>query len=396
MKNRRIISLVIALAILMSMAACSAGGAKPTAEPTKAPVSEPTKAPEAPVSQESEVPQPETITITDHLGYEVTLPADIQRVAIYGIYPLASALTVFFNSAEKIVAMPKASLSAAKSGLLGQLYPEILDVHTECVSGEEINMEELMKLQPDVVFYSDTEKAAGEALKNAGFNAVAVSVTKWSFNCIETLSNWIDLLGQMFPGDDKAEIYREYSQDIYNLVQERVSGLTEEEKVSAFILFQYTEANMLTSGAKHFGQWWCDAIGAKNAAGEVEGGQIKVDMEQIYSWNPDVILVSNFTTAQPEDLYENTVGSYDWGGVNAIENQRVYKMPLGIYRSYTPSADTPVTLLWMAKTVYPQLFEDMDVTSYAKAYYKTVYGVELTEDQIESVFAPVSAAASGV
>ena len=37
-------------------------------------------------------------------------------------------------------------------------------------------------------------------------------------------------------------------------------------------------------------------------------------------------------------------------------------MPLGMYRSYTPGADTPVTLLWMAKTTYPEKFEDINIT----------------------------------
>ena len=48
----------------------------------------------------------------------------------------------------------------------------------------------------------------------------------------------------------------------------------------------------------------------------------------------------------------------------------VYKMPLGMYRSYTPGIDTPITLLWMAKTAYPARFEDIDVTQRAIDYYR--------------------------
>ena len=32
-------------------------------------------------------------------------------------------------------------------------------------------------------------------------------------------------------------------------------------------------------------------------------------MEQIYSWNPDMVFLTNVTSAQPEDLYNNTVGN---------------------------------------------------------------------------------------
>lgn len=337
-----------------------------------------------------------TITITDHADNVVELPKDIERIAIVGIYPLASVLSVFFNSSDKIVAMPKQSMAAAKAGLLGELYPDILNVQTECVSGDAVNTEELLTLNPDVVFYSATDTAIGETLRNAGFNAVALSVNKWEYNCIETLNQWISLLSEMFPEDSKADAVAKYSNDTYDMVQTRVSTLSEEEKARIFVLFQYSDTTLLTSGKNFFGQWWCDAIGAVNVAEELTNdNSSSVSMEQIYAWNPDIILVTNFTAAQPEDLYNSTIGSDDWSGIKAVQDQRVYKMPLGMYRSYTPGADTPITLMWMAKAVYPELFSDIDITKEAKDYYQTVFGVELTDDQINSIFAPSSSAAEG-
>ena len=150
---------------------------------------------------------------------------------------------------------------------------------------------------------------------------------------------------------------------------------------------------MLTSGKKFFGQFWADAIGAVNVAEELSAdNSVAVNLEQIYQWNPEIIFMTNFTSAQPQDLYDNTVGVYDWSGIRAVRDKAVYKMPLGMYRSYTPGVDTPITLLWLAKTVYPQLFEDIDVTQRCMDYYKTVFGVTLTQEQVESIFTPVSAA----
>ena len=122
---------------------------------------------------------------------------------------------------------------------------------------------------------------------------------------------------------------------------------------------------------------------------------VAVNMEQIYAWNPSVILLTNFTSAGPDDIYNNTVGVYDWSAIDAVQSRRVYKMPLGMYRSYTPGADTPVTLLWLAKTLYPTYFEDVDILAETKAYYKEVFGVELTDSQAESIFAPAADAGTG-
>lgn len=335
----------------------------------------------------------ETITVTDHAGDTVTLPKNIERIAVCNILPLPSVLTVFFDSAEKIVAMAPGSMAAAKNGLLGEMYPEILNADTSAIGDAEVNTEELMKLDPQVVFYSVSNPKIGESLKNAGFNAVGLSVNKWEYNAVETLNQWMLLLGEIFPGNDRTNLVQQYSEESVKLVQERTADIPEDERARVFFLFNYSDSAIVTSGKNFFGQYWADAIGAVNVAEELtDDNSVKVTLEQVYAWNPDRILVTNFTTAMPEDLYHGTVGSYDWSGIDAIKNEQVYKMPLGMYRSYTPGVDTPITLLWLAKTIYPDRFEDVDITEKTISYYQDVFGVTLTAEQAERIFAPVSEA----
>ena len=334
--------------------------------------------------------------VVDHADNEVEVPDQIDRIVVCDIYPLPSVLTVFFDSADKIVGMAPPSMTAAQNGLLGELYPSILDAETGFIDGSDVNMEELLKLEPDIVFYSASQPAQGEQLAAAGIPAVAVSVNKWDYNCIETLNNWIALLGEIFPENEKTEVVQEFSNLAYDMVQERVKDIPEEEREHVFVLFQYNDTTLLTSGKQFFGQWWADAIGAVNVAEELsQDNSVAVSMEQIYAWDPSLIFITNFNTYTPDDLYENTVEGYDWSGIRAIEDQRAYKMPLGMYRSYTPGADTPVTLLWMAKTAYPDLFEDVDITREAKDYYRNVFGIELTDEQVASIFAPPEDAGTG-
>lgn len=348
------------------------------------------------ITETVDTSRPETHVITDHLGEEVEVPYDVERIAVGNILPLPSVLTVFFDSADKIVGMSPNSMSAAENGLLGELYPEILNADTGYLNGSEINLEELMKLETDVVFYSASQPEQGQQLRDAGFAAVALSVNKWEYNTIETLNQWIALLSEIFPENDKTEIVEQYSDRIYKMVQERVAEIPEEERERVFFLFKYSDTEMATSGKNFFGQFWADAVGAINAAEEIEtDNQAAVNMEQVYAWNPTVIYITNFTEAQPEDLYGNTIGEYDWSAVSAVQNEKVYKMPLGMYRSYTPGADTPVTLLWFAKTTYPELFEDIDIIQEAKDYYEEVFGVQLTDAQAASIFAPDAEAGAG-
>ena len=345
--------------------------------------------------EQNETVEAATREIVDHDGNIVTVPATVERIAVCDIYPLPSVLAVFFDSAEKIVGIPTQSMTAAKNGLLSELYPEILNAKTDYINGTDVNLEELLKLKPDVVFYSAGSTKVGETLRNAGFAAVAVSASKWNYDAIETLNNWIAMLSQIFPENDRSALVKAYSENVLALVKKRTADLSDDEKQRLFFLFQYNDTMITTSGKHFFGQWWADAVGAVNVGEEMEtDNSTAVNMEQVYKWNPDRILITNFNAAQPETLYENAVGNYDWSGISAVKDKKVSKMPLGMYRSYTCGVDTPITLLWMAKTVYPERFEDVDITEEVKDYYKTVFGIDLSTEQAQKIFAPSSDAAA--
>ena len=275
---KKLLCMLIAGAMAVSAAGC---GSKDVKEPAaQEEVTENTAAEDA----AAEETKTGTHVIVDHLGLEVEVPYEVNRIAVGNILPLPSVLTVFFDSAEKIVGMSPNSMSAAQNGLLGELYPEILNAKTDYMNGTEINLEELMKLEPDIVIYSASQPEQGEQLRNAGFAAVALSVNKWEYNAIETLNQWISLLSEIFPENDKTETVAAYSNKIYEMVQERVSQIPEEERERVFFLFKYSDTEMQTPGENFFGQFWADAAGAVNVAEEIKtDNQVTVNMEQVYA-----------------------------------------------------------------------------------------------------------------
>lgn len=363
---KRIICMLLAVAMLFSLCACSKSETAP-----------------------EDTAEAKTHTVVDDLGNEVSVPYEIDRIAICSLWPLPSVLSVFFDSADKIVGIPPECMSAAENGLLGQLYPEILNAETGYTNGGEVNIEELVKLNPDIVFYNANTPELGEKLTQAGITALAIAVMDYNYNAIETLNKWISLLSEIFPANAKADAVKEYTDKIYGTVQERVSDIPEAERVNALFVYQCNDTALMVSGKNFFGQWWADSIGAKNVGETLDGNNaVPVNMEQVYAWNPELIFITNFTPATPDDLYNNSIANYDWSGIEAVTNRNVHKMPLGMYRSYTPGIDTPITLLWLAKAAYPELFEDIDIVSEAKDYYKEVFGISLTDEQAESIFAP--------
>lgn len=333
----------------------------------------------------------ETITVIDHLGNEIIIPKEINKIAIGRIFPLPSVVAVFLNSAEKIVGIPEQSMTAAANSLLGELYPEILNADTNYINGSNLNIEALLELNPDVFLYNAADVQHGEICQKAGIPAIAVAVNKWEYDAIETLDNWMNLLTEIFPENSKNKQVEEYSENTLLRIKEITKDIPESEKINLFFLYQYTDTMIATSGNRFFGQWWADSIDAYNVGETIDkDNSVTVNMEQIYSWNPECILISNFTSAQPETLYNDP----NWAEINAVKNKRVYKMPLGMYRSYTCGIDTPVTLLWIAKTVYPEYFTDINIIEETKKYYEEVFNVQLTDKQAEKIFAPSSNASA--
>ncbi len=379
---KRFMSIALILSLTLGLAACGNKSASDTAVETQVNVE---------IDKEST-----THIVVDHGGNEVEVPNKIERIVVTDIFPIPAVLSVFFNSASKIVGMAPTSMSAAKNSLLSKIYPEILNAKTDFMTGNTINVEELMKLNPDVVFYSENNNEQKEVLTNAGFAAIGISANGWNYDCIKTLNEWLKTLTEIFKYDDEIDILSNRSEkaqskstEIYDMIQSRVSDLPTEERKRVFFLFQYNDSTMLTSGKNFFGNWWAEASGCINVAEELsKDNSVATNLEQVYAWNPDIIFITNFTTALPQDLYDNTIGNYDWSEISAVKNKEVYKLPLGMYRTYTPGIDTPITLLWFAKTTYPEIFSDIDLVNETRLYYKDIFSVELTDDEIKSIYNP--------
>ena len=381
---KRIFSILMAAMMLLSGCAGTANEAEPSQEPSNSETAEALEQ------------TPEGRTVVDHDGIEVDIPEQIDRIAVGNIGPMASVLTLFLGSGESIVGMSPMSMSAAENGILGELFPELLDADTSFLQGSNINVEKLLTLEPDLVLIQSGQSEVRTQLENAGLTVVAFGVGTFKYDIINTYEAWIDLLSQIFPANDKMEEVTAYSKEVLELVQSRVSDIPEAERKRALFLFQYDETQMIASGRNFFGQYWCESAGAVNVAQDIEAGQATITMEQVYEWQPDVIFITNFTNTKPADLYANAVGSDDWSLVKAVQEQQVYKMPLGSFRTYSVSADMPVTLLWVAKTIYPDLFSDIDTDAEVKDFYQRIYGVTLTDEQVAAMYDPQGDVAYGM
>lgn len=392
--RNRFLATLLAGCMLFGVTACGGSSTQeaPAQEEAAAEEAE-AEAAEEPVAEAEEETEDaaeaiEGRTIIDHDGHEVTLPDEINRIVISSLLPMPSVYCLFDGSADKLVGMHPSSMAAAQNSQLAKIFPNVLNASTDFVQGGVVNAEELIKLEPDIVIYAAGNEEEYNIINEAGLTAVGISARAFEYDCVRTFEEWVKILGEIFNEQDKAAGIADYGYEVHDEIQAKLDEAGEDlKRPRAMILFNYGAGSTTVGANGFFSEYWLTSTGAVNVATELTGTP-EVNMEQIYEWDPEIIYITNFSPALPEDLYTNAVGEDDWSSVTAVKNKQVYKMPLGMYRWFPPASDTPLVLQWLAKHNQPELFKDIDMEQEMKDYYQRFYGVELTDDDINEIFNP--------
>jgi iron complex transport system substrate-binding protein len=378
-------SLAAVLILAAGLSACGASnqGAGSTNAPT-----------EKPANSQAATPSPASAarTVVDQAGDTVVIPPNVQRVVIT-FQPFGSIYPLFVGSAKTLVGMLPGSMFAAKYSLLKSAYPEILKVDTSFYQNNEVNLESVLNLKPDLVLYTAGDDKQKEFYRKMGIPALGFSVNAAEFDTVKTYISWVKILGQAFGMEEKAAAIIEYNQKNYDDIQKRLSTLKESDKKKILVLNGYDATSMGTSGGKQFPDYWARGSGGINASAGAFTGNKQITIEQVYEWDPDIIYLADFSPYSAEELIQNKARKgHDWSTVRAAKNGTIYKFPLGMFRWYPPNSESILSLWWMSKTNYPELFADIDVNQKIREYYSTFYGYKLTDEELESIYHPASEA----
>ena len=335
-------------------------------------------------------------TVLDALGKEITVPGEVENIAIISTMPLASVYCMAGGDPDKLVALTPSSKNAAVNSFLTLAAPGLEDISTAFAEGDSLNIEEILMLEPDVIFYNIDDPAGVEAvakLETMGVPCVGFD-TRIS-NTIETFNNWATLVGQVLGTETEVEEIVNYGYEVEKMVKDRVSKIPEEERKSAIILSNYNEAAIQVAGST-FGRYWMETAGAINPAEVIEQKIAPISLEQLYEWDPDVILLNSFSAFTAEQVMNNeAIEGHDWSGLTSVKNGEFYKMPLGMYYWFPPCSDSPLALIWIAKHIYPEQFSDIDMDKEIKDFYSRFYGIELSEEDLDTLYNPPAESAMG-
>ena len=195
---------------------------------------------------------------------------------------------------------------------------------------------------------------------------------------------WDKLLREIF--ELPASGGQQAAWDSTNAVLSSVLSKQKEEK-TALCVFSNIAGAVTVCGTDAFdtyAQSFFEMAGIKNAAVGIDG-TAEVSMEQIYEWDPDMIIV--FQDAPAKGIIDNSIDGQDWSILSAWKNGAVYDVPRTTFSWIVPSADAALAPLWLVSKAYPKLFSEQEMRTEIADYYQINYGITLSENDIDSIFA---------
>ncbi|MDR3539561.1 MAG: iron ABC transporter substrate-binding protein [Desulfosporosinus sp.] len=322
--------------------------------------------------------QATTRVITDMAGRQVKIPTKINTV--YCAVPTAEPM-VYSLAPEKLAAWVNAPSDDVKK-YLSDRAKNLPVLGGWMGEKSTANLEEIAKLAPDLIVFMTT----------TGVNnpkQIADSITEQTKRPVIIMDSSLAstakvyrIMGGILGVPDRAETLASYCEKKMKEVSDTVAKIPQDKRVSVYYAEGTSGLATDPSGSDHTEV--LDFVKGKNVADvQAKGGQgmTNVSMEQVLSWNPDVVLVSS--NSGGAKAYDSILKDTSWGKVNAVKNKKVYltpALPFGWY-DRPPNVVRVIGIEWLGNELYPD-YVKVDLKQETKDFFSLFFGQKLTDEQV--------------
>ncbi|MDO5717275.1 MAG: ABC transporter substrate-binding protein [Tissierellia bacterium] len=308
----------------------------------------------------------------------------VAKSRIVNLSPPIYSMLCAMDLAEKVVGTTPMSINGANKALLEKIHPGFSSVETGFMNADhKVNRESLLNLQPDIVLYYGK-------FQDDGITELQIPAENMAYKALDPEAItifWEDKLAQILGVENTHKM-----EHAWKKTHERIDPLKYDGTTKALYIFSNMKG-LFVSGKNSYGDAFLQMIGLHNVAGETDGfkegaGQVKVSMEQINQWNPDVIFVG--VGASAKDMLENKVPNQNWENISAVKNGKVFDIPKGVFPWHVPNSDSPLMPLWMLHSLDDSKIGADEFHQWMMDFYKEMYDITLDEALMETILHPKS------
>ncbi len=305
------------------------------------------------------------LTIVDSANRTVTVKKPVESIVVL-TYPVIEAIKIV-KAEGKVTGVSKDIKERIN------FFPKLSDLSSVGVaSGPDI--EAIIDLNPDVIC---TGRLLGVSDGLEDMPSDTIAIIRWDMGRLEMMTNNIKKLGYILDKEEDAEqfcyFYQEY---VDEMIEERIDEISDDNKQTVFIEHPLDYKTFVRGSGGHE---VCVAAGGINIASDFphisSKPVVKANPEWLIEQNPDVIVktvlckpgVCGYDADDHEkmkDLRETIMDRDGWDNITAVKNNQVYLIDFDL----VGSTANFVGATYMAKWLYPDLFEDLDPEAIHQEY----------------------------
>lgn len=344
---KRIVSLLLSLAMAFSLAACTAA---PAGGPAVSPPPVQTPDPEARYP----------VTVTDQAGRTVTIESEPQRI-ISGYY-ISTSLLIALGLEDKLVGV---EAKADKRAIYRLSAPELADLPS-VGTAKEFDLEGCAALEPDLVILPLKLKSAAETLERLDIPVLLVNPESRAL-----MDEARDLVAQATDTSERAGRLEEFSRSVEEELEQALSGVQRPR------VYLASNSSLLSAaGGEMYQSDLIGLAGGENVAQELEDAYwAEVSYEQLLAWDPEYIILASDASYTCEDV----LGDPNLAGCSAVAGGRVYQMPNRAEAWDSPVPGGVLGAFWLASVLHPEQVSRDRCDERIEDFYGEFYGFSYHE-----------------
>ena len=276
--------------------------------------------------------------IADGAGRRVTPPRRVARVFPAG--PPA-AILLYTLAPDLLLGWPRANRAEEIEFLRPDVgaRPELGRITGR---GNTANLEHVLALKPDLILDVGSTRQTFVELADRvqAQTGIPYALLDGRFSAaVETYR----LLGELTGQQERAGLLARWCERALSTVRSRIADIAPSARPRVY--YARGPRGLETGLAGSINVETIEFLGARNVAGETQGGLANVSLEQVLAWNPEIIVTID------REFAANVRHAPGWAGVAAVRNNRIHlspKLPFG-WVDFPPSVNRMIGLWWLGK-----------------------------------------------
>lgn len=310
------------------------------------------------------------IVVVDFRGKTIRLKEPAKRIVVLSSY-----------WAEILVAL------GAKDRIVGigsyVVYDEYLpsNVRNKTVVGsvfKGVNIEEVISLNPDLVIMDYGYGKANEIIEQ--LEGLGIPVIGLFMKSFDDELKAIELLGKVVGAEDRAKELIDFMYKRYTTLKERANSIPKDKRLRVVVV---SGTSILKGGSLsvYANTSWgktVEDVGAINIALKEHPNEkwVKIDIETLVKWNPDVILIAS-SVPKIHDVLDKILEDPLWRSLRAYSEGKIYVIPcwskIGGVLDWGPR--DIIGREYIASILYPEVYSDIDWRKDMEELLKKYYGL---------------------